>query len=111
MGNTYSDIVKKIDAHLQKSGGGQYSDFYVGVAKNASERLFNEHLVQEKGQWWIYVTASSPEVAHKVEQHYLDLGMRGGNNESEPDAYKVYCYAVTPLTCEILSNYEPQYSE
>ena len=111
MGNTYNEIIAKIDAHLQKSGGGQYSDFYVGVAKNAENRLFNEHLVLKKGQWWIYIPADSPETARKVEQHYLNLGMRGGNNATEKNAYKVYCYAVTPLTCEILKNYEPQYSE
>ena len=111
MGKTYEEIIAKIDEHLKYSGIRQYSDFYVGVAKNAAERLFFNHHVLEKGQWWIYLSADSPETARKVEKHYLDLGMRGGNNPDETDAYKVYCYAVTYYTSERIKKNEREYSE
>ena len=102
MGKTYEEVIAKIDEHLKYSGIRQYSDFYVGVAKNASGQLFNKHHVLKDGQWWIYVSADSPETAQKVKQHYMNLGMRSGNNPDEIDAYKVYCYAVTYYTSEIL---------
>lgn len=100
MANSYDQIVTAIDEHLQKSGKRYYSEFYIGVASNASKKLFEEHHVNKENSWWIFRTASTPAIANKVKEHYLNLGMRGRNGENNSDAMMVYCYAVTLTTTE-----------
>ena len=100
MGKSKTQIISEIDNHLKKSGKRYYSEFYVGISNDARRRLFQEHHVQEKGSWWIYRTANSSVIAREVEQHYIDLGMRGGNGGGDDSAVMVYCYAVSPTTSE-----------
>jgi len=42
------DIIKNFKAHIKK-GGGRYSDWYVGIATDPRDRLFNDHGVAEEG--------------------------------------------------------------
>ncbi|MBD5367036.1 MAG: hypothetical protein HDR82_08565 [Bacteroides sp.] len=100
MGQTYDEIVKRIDEHLGKSGKRYYSEFYIGISNNARERLFEQHHVDMNNSWWIYDTAQSTEVARDVEKHYLELGMRGGTGGGKENSNMVYCYVVTPTTTE-----------
>lgn len=100
MSKSYNEIVSDIDAHLQKSGKRYYSEFYIGISKDASKRMFEEHHVDKEHSWWIFRTANSSEVARKVEKHYLELGMRGGDGGGNDTANMVYCYVVTPITTE-----------
>ena len=99
MANSYEQIIKDIDEHLQKSGRSYYSDFYIGISNDARNRLFKEHHVKENS-WWIYRTADSSDVAREVEKYYLELGMRGNAGGGDASATMVYCYAVTPTTTE-----------
>ena len=97
---TAKEIIADFDAHLQKSGKRYYSEFYIGVSKNARKRMFEEHHVDEEHSWWIYRTAASSEIARQVEKYYIDLGMRGGTGGGDDTATMVYCYVVTPTTTE-----------
>ena len=97
---TYNEIVSDIHAHLQKSGKRYYSEFYIGISKDASKRMFEDHHVDKEHSWWIYRTADSSAIAREVEKHYLDLGMRGGTGGGDEKANMVYCYVVTPTTTE-----------
>lgn len=100
MAHSYDEIVERIDKHLTKSGKRYYSEFYIGISKDAVKRLFDEHHVDQENSWWIYSTAESADVARNVEQHYLDLGMRGGSGGGDKNSKMVYCYVVTPTTTE-----------
>lgn len=100
MEDNYDSIVNAIDKHLSISGKKYYSDFYVGITKNVEQRLFHEHNVSKENSWWIYRIAQSDEIARQVEQHYLDLGMRGAPGGGDEDSRVVYCYVVTPTTVE-----------
>ena len=97
---TYDEIVSYINTHLEKSGKRYYSDFYIGISKDAVKRMFEEHHVDKKHSWWVYCTADTSDVARKVEKHYLDLGMRGSDGGGDNTATMVYCYVVTPTTAE-----------
>jgi len=97
---TKEQIISDIDSHLRNSGKQYYSEFYVGISNNARRRLFQEHHVKEKGSWWIYRTADSSCIAREVEQHYLSLGMRGGDGGGDETSMMVYCYAISPTTTE-----------
>ncbi len=70
-------IIKEIEDYVLKCGG-SFSSWYIGIAEDPRERLFNEHSVSEKEDIWIYRITSSSEIASNVEQHFLDLGMYGG---------------------------------
>ena len=100
MEETYDQIVAKINEHLGKSGRRYYSEFYIGVSNNAPKRLFEEHHVDRENSWWIYITAANANIAKEVELHYLELGMRGEENNHDDTSRTVYCYAVTPTTTE-----------
>ncbi|MDE5842673.1 MAG: hypothetical protein K2H35_02920 [Muribaculaceae bacterium] len=97
---SYNEIIERIDDHLGKSGKQYYSEFYVGISKDARKRLFEQHHVDKDTSWWIYLTANSAETARRVEKHYLDLGMRGNEGGGDNSAEMVYCYVVTPTTTE-----------
>lgn len=100
MGLSYKEIIDKFNHHLKKSGKRYYSEFYVGISKNAPKRLFEEHHVDMKTSWWIYETADSSDIAREVEKHYLQLGMRGSDGGGDTSSNMVYCYVVTPTTTE-----------
>lgn len=85
MANSYEQIIKDINEHLQKSGRSYYSDFYIGISSDARNRLFKEHHVKENS-WWIYRVADSSGVAREVEQYYLKLGMRGNTSGGDASA-------------------------
>ena len=53
MAKSFNEIISDIDAHLLKSGKKYYSEFYIGVSKNARKRLFEEHHVDEEHSWLI----------------------------------------------------------
>jgi len=100
MALTRQQIINKIDDHLKNSGRRYYSEFYIGISKDARGRLFNQHHVDKDHSWWIYCTAQTSDDAREVEKHYLDLGMRGGTGGGDDSANMVYCYVVTPTTTE-----------
>ncbi len=100
---TYNDIIKGFDENLKKSGCHYFSDIYIGRTNNAEKRLFEDHCVPRDKQWWIYANADDEDIAHQVEEHYLDKGMRGAlrSERIDDNATIVYCYAITPNTVEL----------
>lgn len=100
MAKNSSQIIKDFKDHLKISGKRYYSDFYVGISKNAQKRLFDEHHVDKDNSWWIFRTATTSKDARDVEKHFIELGMRGGTGGGDDTANMIYCYAITPTTTE-----------
>ena len=99
MAKSYDEIVSDIDNHIKKHKG-KYSDYYCGITNDAERRLFDEHNVDKEHGVWIYRTASSDDVARKVEQHFLDKGCEGGSGGGDESTKIVYCYKITSTTIE-----------
>ena len=95
-----ASIISAINAHLKSSGKNYYSSFYVGITNDINRRLFQEHNVDREKAWWIYCPADSAEIARSVEQHYINLGMRGGVGGGDNTSTYVYSYIITPTTVE-----------
>jgi hypothetical protein len=74
--------------------GFQYrnSDWYVGIAADPRDRLFNDHNVDEQNGFWIYEQATSASVARQVEKAYLDTGHDGGGGGGDEESTYVYAY-------------------
>ena len=95
---SFEQIVSFFDEHLRNSGRRFYSEFYIGITNDVNRRLFQEHNVNRKTMWWVYSTATSKDVAERVEKYYLGKGMRGDTGGGTPESTIVYCYAVAPTT-------------
>ena len=84
-------IIKEVEDYVNKCEG-SFSSWYIGIAEDPRDRLFNEHNVSEKEGIWIYKTTSSSEIARNIEQHFLGLEMDGGSGGGDYLSKAVYCY-------------------
>ena len=92
MAKSEEEIKSDIEAYVLK-GGGSYSAWYVGISKDARDRLFNGHGVHEKGDWWIYSQAQSSAAARNVEVYFVNtLNTDGAPGGGDKDADYVYAY-------------------
>ncbi len=92
MAYSEQQIKSDIKEHIQKDGGG-YRAWYVGISKDARDRLFNGHGVHENGDWWIYRQAESSNAARNVESYFVNtLNTDGGTGGGDEKADYVYAY-------------------
>ena len=88
---TESQIIREIGNHIRNCGG-PYPSWYVGIASDPEDRLFNDHHVRKEEDAWIYRTASTSEVARRIERHFLNLGCDGGSGGGDWQTRAVYAY-------------------
>lgn len=100
MAFTSTQIVADILDYIQSCSGQYYSDFYVGIAQEPRERLFEEHNVPESSSCWIYRQAIDINHARSAEKDLLAKGMKGGGGGGNDDSVFVYCYQITQNTQE-----------
>lgn len=92
MSKTKQEIIDDIKSHIQKRGGA-YSDWYVGISKDAKDRLLNGHGVKEKKDVWIYRKATSSQIARELEDLFVNtLGTAGGGGGGDETSDMVYAY-------------------
>ena len=92
MSKTKQEIMDDIKTHMQKRGG-EHSGWYVGVSKNAKNRLFDDHSVKEKKDVWIYRKADSSQTAREIEDYFVnDLKTDGGTGGGDKTSDMVYAY-------------------
>ena len=92
LAKTEAQIKEEIKSYIKKCGG-NYPTWYVGISEDPRDRLFNQHNVDEKNDYWIFRTASSTDVARRIERYFVDiLGTDGGLGGGDVDARAVYAY-------------------
>ncbi len=72
-------IIAQIDTYIQQ-GGGQYSDWFVGLADNPIDPIteaFKLHRVQHHR--FTYIETASPHVAESVSDHFVKVCGTDGN--------------------------------
>lgn len=100
MTNSKETIKAEIAAHIQDCGG-SYSDWYVGIASDPKQRLYNDHSVDEKNGAWIYRQTENSGVAREIEEYFIDtLGTDGGAGGGDYSTKYVYAYKKTSYTKE-----------
>jgi hypothetical protein len=93
-------VKQEIKEHI-KSRGDAYSDWYVGIAADANQRLFNDHNVDKQNGCWIYRECQSSTAAREVEEYFINiLGTDGGTGGGDQSAKSVYAYKKTSYTKE-----------
>ena len=84
-------IINEIKNHIDD--GGSYSAWYVGIASNPRQRLFEDHKVNEKTDVWIYRESESSDIARSIEDHFVNtLGTDGGTGGGDDSTNSVYSY-------------------
>jgi predicted GIY-YIG superfamily endonuclease len=64
---TTAKIAREIQDYI-KNCGGKYSDWYVGIAADPRKRLFTDHQVKEKGNFWIFSReCPNSDIAREIE--------------------------------------------
>ena len=93
-------IIAEIKAFMAKWGG-DYSDWYVGIASDPRQRLFNDHTVDEKKDAWIYREAINAEAARTVEEYFINkIGTDGDTGGGDYTTKFVYAYKKASHTTE-----------
>ncbi len=89
-------IESEIDNRIHKCGKG-YREWYVGIAANPNQRLFEAHNVSQGDGAWIYRDAGSEIMAKSIEAVFLKKGCKGGSGGGDKPHY-VYAYKMTRTT-------------
>lgn len=100
MAKTRQEIISEIKSHMAQCGG-NYSDWYVGIATDPKNRLFNNHNVDEKNGAWIYREAENSSSARDIENYFVNtLKTGGGTGGGDYSSQYVYAYKKTSYTNE-----------
>lgn len=92
-------IAAEIDQYISGHGD-SYSVWYAGIAKDARQRLFQDHNVDENGAW-IFHAASTSRIAREVEDYLINVkGTDGGQGGGDDSTKTVYAYRKGPRTRE-----------
>jgi len=90
-------IYDEFKAHINKSGE-SYHNWYVGIATDPRNRLFEEHNVSEKNGWWIFRKCNTDEDARAIEEALLKLGCDGGTGGGDQNTTSIYAYFKSSST-------------
>jgi len=94
MQTTQTRIIDRFVQYIEQSGG-DFSNWYVGIAKNPRDRLFTDHTVVESGAGWIYDDAGNEQIARNIENYFLDVRRTQGGNGGGNSATKyIYAYRI-----------------
>ncbi len=94
---TATDAYGEMKAHIDRSGT-PYERWYVGIAGDPSDSLFNRHRVPRENGWWIFRECATSDEARRVEQALIALGTDGGPGGGDATTRFVYAYLKTPNT-------------
>jgi len=94
-------VVKQEIKQFIDDQGRNYSDWYVGIAANPRDRLFNGHCVDKDRDTWIYRECMSCDAARDVEAYFTNaVGTCGGPGGGDNSTCYVYAYIIKPHTTE-----------
>ena len=93
-------MIADIKGHIEGNGG-RFSSWYVGIAADARDRLFDDHSVREEGDAWIFRRAQSSAIAREIENFFVDTkGTKGDPGGGDEKSRFVYAYKIKSHTRE-----------
>jgi len=98
MASDKQTVIADIKSYVANNGG-DYSQWYVGIATDPKQRLFNDHAVKEKSAW-IYHRCAGADIARAIEKFFLTQGMQGGSGGGDDNSEYVYAYKIGRHTVE-----------
>ncbi len=97
---TLQEFADQFSKYIQENGNNP-SQWYVGIASDPEDRLFNDHNVPKIQHPFIYDNAQTEENARAVEKYLVDsLGTKGNPGGGDKSTTWVYAYLITQQTVE-----------
>jgi hypothetical protein len=90
------EIIVDIEGQIKKMGG-KYTDWYVGIAKDSQEPHFEDHLIEDRNDGFLYREAFTPGCAQEIKDYFVTQREATGDPNSHEDGRIVYAYRKTPL--------------
>lgn len=87
----------EIKAYIDKQDS-PYPSWYAGIASDTRSRLFEEHNVSEKDDFWIYRKCPNDQSARNAEEALLKLGCDGAPGGGDESTTSVYAYLKSSNT-------------
>ncbi len=84
-------IIMEILGFIYREGGSPKT-WYIGVARDPRQRLFDEHRLNYQNDAWIYRTAKSESEALHVQAYFLEFGLDDCEEGWQSGACAVYAY-------------------
>ena len=98
--STAEEIVADIEDHVAVCGG-DWWQWYVGIAADVEYRLFSDHRVCRDEDAWICVPARTSRTARKAEAYLIEEhGAQGGPGGGDANTRTVYAYRTADHTVE-----------
>ena len=97
MGKSAQETYNEIRTYIDERNN-SYQKWYSGITSNPRERLFQEHNVSEKSDWWIFRLCQNEQSARSVEEVLLKLGCDGATGGGDESSVYVYAYFKTANT-------------
>lgn len=92
------DFLKKLENYIATYGG-NYNQWYAGIAADPKDRLFNGHSVRNGIDPWIHSEAVfSSEIARNIEKMLLAHGFKGAPGGGNDSTCYVYAYKIASHT-------------
>ena len=81
--------------------GDAYYQWYVGIAADPEQKLFNDHFVNRKNDAWKYENAGSVKNALTIEKYLVEkFGAQADEDSAELNTTYVYAYRISDTTTE-----------
>ena len=97
---TAAEIIDAIETYVDEHGG-DWCEWYIGIAADAEDRLFSDHKVCKKEDDWIRKKARTSRIARDVEAYLIEKhDAHGGPRGGDENTRTVYAYRITFYTVE-----------
>ncbi len=90
------EIISDIEARIKRTGGA-YRDWYVGVANDNREPIFEAHLLEDKNDGFLYREASTPGCAREIRDYFATHCGALDDPSGRQGGRIVYAYRKTPV--------------
>ncbi len=91
-----SEIIVDIEGQIEKMGG-NYNNWYVGLAKDCQESFFQSHLLEDRNDGFLYREAFTAVCAREIKDYFVtELGASLDPSNSDGGRI-VYAYRKTPV--------------
>lgn len=88
-------IMSAIKSYIDKFSS-PYGSWYIGIASDPKQRLFNDHSVNEKSDPWIFQKCQTADSARKIEDNLINsLRTKGDTGGGDNTTKYIYGYLIT----------------
>ena len=82
-----NNIKRKIDLY-----GHDYNAWYIGIAKDVTQKLFVDHKVNDQNGIWIYIVANTNSDAKEIKNYFERIGVTFNNSDDDENGLFVFAY-------------------